>query len=325
MKKNLLLTAILSLSVGSTFADGVILPGIPGNIAHGNSVITNAEGSVNTGWNSTITDVKNTNSVGSANNIQSTTDVNLNGNNNTVQNADNTSIMGNRNNATDANNSQVLGNDNTVSGNNNVAIGNGNTVSGENSIGIGGGTASNGGIAIGSGSTASRSDEVNFGDRQLTGVKDGVLDTDAVNVGQMNNKANETLNNAQNYTDSKVPQVINEANQYTDQQYNQAIDQLFQKNRGYIDSQINRLDKKIDNYRSDAFAGVAGAMAMASIPKKEGFKTSFGVGVANYRSQQAIAAGIEHNTTDKTVVKFNFSSDTQGGIGLGAGFAFGAN
>lgn len=322
-KKGLFIISVLALTIANTYARTVNVV-MPDNVLHGDgNVITNADKSVNIGWGDRITDVTNTNSIGSSNTINTATDSNVNGIRNNVENATGTSAMGNSNTIKDTENSQVIGNNNTVSGTNNIAIGNNNNVSGENSMAIGGGTASNGGIAIGSGSTANRADEVNFGDRQLTGIKAGVADTDAVNVGQLNTKASETLQNANNYTDSRVPTIINEANQYTDYQYNQAIDQLFQKNRGYIDSQINRLDKKIDNYRNDAFAGVAGAMAMASIPKKEGYQTSYGVGVANFRNQQAIAAGIEHNTSTSTVMKFNFSSDTKGGIGLGAGFAIG--
>lgn len=321
--KTVFIMSVLALTIANTQARTINMV-MTDNVLHGDgNVITNADKSVNIGWGDRISDVTNTNSIGSSNTLTTATDTNVNGISNNVENTTGTSAMGNSNTIKNSENSQVLGNNNNLTGNNNIAIGNGNTVSGENSIALGGGTASNGGISIGSGSSANRADEVNFGDRQLTGIKAGVADTDAVNVGQLNSKADETLQNANDYTDSRVPTIINEANEYTNNQYNQAIDQLFQKNRGYIDGQINRLDKKIDNYRDDAFAGVAGAMAIASIPKKEGYKTSYGVGVANYRNQQAIAAGIEHNTSPKTVIKFNFSSDTKGGIGLGAGFAVG--
>lgn len=317
MKKQLLITlTILASTATFSFAQ---------TVSQGSNTQTNSDNSVSMGRGNSTNDSEKANVMGGSNAISSSINSNTMGDSNKVTNSNNSSLIGNTNTVNNADNASIIGNNNSVSGTNNVAIGNNNNVSGDNSIAIGGGTASNGGIAIGSGSAASKADEVNFGDRTLTGVKAGVADTDAANVGQLNQKAGETLQNANDYTDTKVPTVINEANQYTDYQYNQAVNQLFEKNKGYIDAQANRLDKKIDNYKSEAFAGVAGAMAMASIPKKEGYRTSWGMGVSNYKNQQAIAAGVEHNTTDKTVIKFNFSSDTQGGIGVGAGFAFGAN
>lgn len=210
-----------------------------------------------------------------------------------------------------------------VSTNGNIIIGTGSATD-ANSISLGGGTASNGGIAIGSGSTSNRNDEVNIGDRNITGVKDGVANSDAANVGQLNSSANSTLNSANNYTDQKKSEYVTESNNYTDQQINKYLNgQGGNIDKSYIDGSFYRLNKKIEKNYLKAQGGIAGAMAMASIPEREGFDTSVGVGVANYRSQQSIAIGARRNTSESTVVKFNVSTDTQGGTGVGAGFAFG--
>ncbi len=314
MQKSLLLLAtVLLTNTSIALADNV-------NLGNSNSLqITDS--SVVMGNSNQLTNTQNTNTMGSGNIMTDSTYTNAMGDSNKVSNTSNSSILGNTN-TIDGNGINVIGNNNTVTGDNGIAIGNGNTVT-NNSIAMGGATASNGGIAIGSGSVATANNEVNFGDRILTGVATGVADTDAANLGQLNTAAQNTLTEANDYTDSKVPTIINEANHYTDTQYNHAVNELFNKNKGYIDNQVNRLDKKIDNNFQKGNAGIASAMAMASIPKKEGFSTSYGLGVANFRNQQAIALGVEHNTTPRTVVKFTFSTDTKGGTGIGAGFAIG--
>ncbi|MCO5397571.1 ESPR-type extended signal peptide-containing protein [Ralstonia soli] len=90
-------------------------------------------------------------------------------------------------------NSSAIGNGAVASGSGSSAVGNGAVASGENSTALGQGAqaSNNNSVAIGAGSTTSRDNEVSFGspgnERILSNVADGVRDTDAVNVRQMNN------------------------------------------------------------------------------------------------------------------------------------------
>ncbi len=90
-------------------------------------------------------------------------------------------------------NSSAIGNGAVASGSGSTAVGNGAVASGENSTALGQGAqaSNNNSVAIGAGSKTDRDNEVSFGspgnERILSNVADGVRDTDAVNVRQMNN------------------------------------------------------------------------------------------------------------------------------------------
>jgi adhesin YadB/C len=293
------------------------------------------------------------------------------------------SVVGNNNNAGGSLNGVIIGNNGTLTNSDNgIVLGAGSVKDGDG-ISIGGGVSSNGGIALGSGSSASRADELNVGDRQITGVKDGVANSDAANVGQLNTAANNTLNSANTYTDNQATNVLNESKTYTDSSAtntlnsantytdnkatnvlnesktytdnsatntlnsantytdNQAVNVLnesktytdnaisngfndyYQQSKDHINNRANSLDKKINKNMKKANAGIGGAMAMSSIPEKYGYDFSAGIAIANYRDGQALAAGAKYDVSAKAATKFNISVDTQGGVGIGAGLAFG--
>lgn len=93
---------------------------------------------------------------------------------------------------------------NGTSGNNVVNIG--GAANGNNSASLGtGSVSSEGGIALGSGSIATRNDELNIGDRQITSVKKGVENTDTINVSQLNDSFDDVLNLSSEYSDNSFP------------------------------------------------------------------------------------------------------------------------
>ncbi|MDE9487583.1 YadA-like family protein [Xenorhabdus bovienii] len=248
-----------------------------------------------------------------------------------------------------------------INSNQGVVIGSG-TVSDGNGVAVGGGESKNGGIAIGSGSKAERADEMNIGNRQVTDVKDGIADTDAANFGQLNQTAKKTLEEANKHTDTVsgelgkslhshlettekdvkyhtdktangVKEYVNEQEKntldettlYTNKTVSKAFNDSLKSAKDYTDDRYNQLNKKLTHNYNRANAGISGAMAMSAIPQKFGYEKSVGIAVSSYRGQGALAVGAEWNTSARTVTRFNTSLDTQGGVGVAAGLAFGAN
>ncbi|HFP9585905.1 TPA: YadA-like family protein, partial [Escherichia coli] len=103
---------------------------------------------------------------------------------------------------------------------------------------------------------------------------------------------------------------------------------------GYTDMRVNGLERNtnkrfaqlkedIDKNRKRADAGIAGAMAITGIPSVPGKKVSFGMAMAGYRSEGAVAAGFHFNTSENSAVKVNAAWDTENGAGVSAGMALG--
>ncbi|EDW4632780.1 hypothetical protein ZY24_004186 [Salmonella enterica subsp. enterica] len=127
---------------------------------------------------------------------------------------------------------------------------------------------------------------------------------------------------SKNYTDQSSQKTLNQATTYTDSRFNQAID--------YTNSQINSvngridsLDSKVDKNRQKASAGIAGAMAMSSIPQNFSYDFNFGMGVANFDGEQAISAGGYYRVNERTTVSLKTSFDTQNNLGAAAGISYG--
>ena len=97
----------------------------------------------------------------------------------------------------------------------------------------------------------------------------------------------------------------------------QAYDQS-RANTVFIDNLEHELDTAID----DLNAGIAGAMAAASLPVANKGSDSFMVGAGIYNGQAAIAVGISGNTVDGKILKFSFTADTAGNSGGSAGASF---
>ena len=72
----------------------------------------------------------------------------------------------------------------------------------------------------------------------------------------------------------------------------------------------------------DLGAGIAGAMAAASLPVANKGSDSFMVGAGIYNGEAAIAVGISGNSEDGKIIKFSFTADTAGNSGASAGASF---
>lgn len=95
-----------------------------------------------------------------------------------------------------------------------------------------------------------------------------------------------------------------------------------------LEQQTNRsfanMDKRLDNVRDGANAGVASVAAMASIPQVTEYQTfALGAGVGSRHDQQALAVGFSARAASNVVVKASVSTDTTDSITWGAGASIG--
>ena len=142
------------------------------------------------------------------------------------------------------------------------------------------------------------------------------------------------LNNANTYTNNKTTQVLATANNYTHQQNIAAVQQAnnYTDNKSaatlsaankYTDQKVNFLTQDIEKVHNQANAGIASAMAMSSIPMKQGYHYTIGMGVANYDNQSAIALGGKFDVSQHSIVTLAASDDSQHDAGITAGVGFG--
>nr|WP_261793028.1 YadA family autotransporter adhesin [Pseudomonas chlororaphis] len=183
-----------------------------------------------------------------------------------------------------------------ASGDNSVAIGSNAQASAKNATATGNDAqaTANNSVALGANSIADRENSVSVGhannERQITNVAAGSRMTDAVNVEQLSRS---------------VATVTSEANAYTDQRFADIRHDLKQQ-----DSALS--------------AGIAGAMAMASLPRSSmagGSMTSVAMG--NYRGQSALAVGVSHvsdNGRWSTNLMGTTSSQNDTGVAVGVGY-----
>ncbi|NNA42849.1 cell surface protein [Pseudomonas lactis] len=202
---------------------------------------------------------------------------------------------GNKPSATGAN--AVAGGAGSIaSGNNSIAQGTNANATGENAVAVGNGArASNkNSTALGANSVADRDDSVSVGavgsERQITNVAAATKSTDAVNFDQLN---------------KSVSAITNNANGYTDQRY----------------SELKRDLKQQDDTLS---AGIAGAMAMASLPQSYSPGASMtSIGTATYRGQSALSLGVSTiSNNGRWVGKLQATTNTQGDAGIGVGVGY---
>ncbi|RON43871.1 YadA-like family protein [Pseudomonas frederiksbergensis] len=183
-----------------------------------------------------------------------------------------------------------------ASGKNSAAVGTQSQATGENSVAIGNGakaTARNA-TALGANSVADRENSVSMGsvgnERQLTNIAAGTSGTDAVNVDQLT---------------KSVAGLTDSANAYTDQRY----------------SDLKNDIKKQDEILS---AGIAGAMAMASLPQSYSPGASMTTAAAStYRGQSSVAFGVSHlSGNGRWLTKLQGSTDTQRNVGVAVGVGY---
>ena len=149
-------------------------------------------------------------------------------------------------------------------------------------------------VALGANSVADRSNTVSVGqagaERQITHVAAGSRGTDAANIAQLTRA---------------TAAATEQANAYTDQRY----------------AQLHRDLKQQDSTLS---AGIAGAMAMANLPRSMvagGSMTSVAVG--NYRGESALAVGVSYvSPSGRWSTNFSGSTNTRNDAGAAVGVGY---
>ncbi|MEH8033762.1 YadA-like family protein [Gallibacterium anatis] len=139
--------------------------------------------------------------------------------------------------------------------------------------------------------------------------------TEKLNMGriELNNKGlingGQVHGYVQNYVAEMSGRTLAQANAYTDYR---------------IGSLKAYTDKRLNEIRDEARAGVASAMAMGAIPSVPNKRFSIGAGAAACHGQNAIAIGIKVKTeNDKAIISLTGSASSNGDVGAAAGFAFG--
>lgn len=183
-----------------------------------------------------------------------------------------------------------------AAGDNSVAMGARARAEGSGTTAVGSdakATASNS-VALGANSVADRSNTVSVGqagaERQITHVAAGSRGTDAANIAQLTRA---------------TAAATEQANAYTDQRY----------------AQLHRDLKQQDSTLS---AGIAGAMAMANLPRSMvagGSMTSVAVG--NYRGESALAVGVSYvSPSGRWSTNFSGSTNTRNDAGAAVGVGY---
>ncbi|TCV97784.1 autotransporter adhesin [Luteibacter rhizovicinus] len=200
---------------------------------------------------------------------------------------------------TTVNNTFQTSTDNTTqassSGSNSTAAGAGSTASGNNSTAVGAGSTASGNnsVAIGAGSVASQTNSVSVGsvgnERTITNVAPGVNTTDAANVGQLN----EAIQSAENWS------------------------------KNYVDQRFQSVDRDLNRIGNRANAGIASAMAMASLPQAyQPNQNAAAVALGNFHGETGIAVGMSTITeSGRYVLKLNATTNSRGDAGAGVGAA----
>lgn len=83
------------------------------------------------------------------------------------------------------------------------------------------------------------------------------------------------------------------------------------------------MDKRIDENRKNASAGIAGVAAMANIPQvSQNSSFSVGAGVGSYDSEQGLAVGMSARFNKNVVTKASVAATTQDDFVFGAGVSY---
>ncbi|PKH22373.1 hypothetical protein CIG19_13810 [Enterobacterales bacterium CwR94] len=183
-----------------------------------------------------------------------------------------------------------------VTGGNSIAAGAGSSATASRSTAMGDGAVAKNtnSVALGANSVTDRDNSVSVGsagnERQITHVATGTRDTDAVNVAQLN---------------SSVANITNTSNAYTDRRFSELKDDLDKQNKTLS-------------------AGIAGAMAMASLPQpNDAGANMMALGGASYRGESALSLGVSRlSENGRWVTKAQINTNTQHSVGWGVGVGF---
>ncbi|ENU8987621.1 ESPR-type extended signal peptide-containing protein [Salmonella enterica] len=149
--------------------------------------------------------------------------------------------------------------------------------------------------------TAKKATTLSLNNRKIEGVASGKVSASST----------EAINGAQLYKTNRA--VVNNTNRIG----------VLEGQVGELSGKVNGMEKQIHHNRKRASAGIAGAMAMSSIPHVYTNDFSFGMAAAAYDDQGAISAGFNVKLSENAAARVNYSLDTQNKMGVGVGFAFG--
>jgi len=85
-------------------------------------------------------------------------------------------------------------------------------------------------------------------------------------------------------------------------------------------TRANKLAERNKSTIEGLNAGIAGAMAMSSLPDARAGAEMFTAGAASYDGENAIAVGVSVNPGEGKLFKFSFSTNTEGNTGTSLGF-----
>lgn len=246
-----------------------------------------------------------------------------------------------------ANNSNNLA-DPAATGANSAAGGAGSTAAGANSTALGNGSQAqaDNSVALGAGSVANRANTVSVGaagaERQVVNVADGSQATDAVNVRQLQASQQGTIrydtttNGTTNYnsvtlgsTSSGPTTVRNVAagTAGTDavnvDQLKSGMAQTLDWSKAYTDERMGGFERDLRKTDNRASAGIASAMATASLPQpSEAGRNMASIAAGSYNGESGVALGISGvSEGGRWIYKFSGSTNSRGeaGVAVGAG------
>ncbi|MGO1766341.1 hypothetical protein CAP48_14485 [Advenella sp. S44] len=130
-----------------------------------------------------------------------------------------------------------------------------------------------------------------------------------------------TLENAKEYSEEIGRSVLSNANAFTELRSERAEVNAVKRANQYTDQRFGQLQSQVRQFRRRAYAGVSGAMAMTALtPPPADANRSFGMAMATYRNQIALASGLSLRAGKNSNIRLNASWDSAGGLGAAAGF-----
>jgi autotransporter adhesin len=161
--------------------------------------------------------------------------------------------------------------------------------------------------AIGGGSVADRDNTVSVGsqgnERQITNVKAGTIDTDAVNVAQMNQASSSATSSANSYTDQQVGNVAKQVAGMQQQ----------------MDDQFRNVNKRISGNNAMSTSMMTMAASLGGIETQN----RFGAGTGFSNGSKAISVGYQRAISKRANITVGASvtgGDSSVGVGVGMGW-----
>ena len=162
--------------------------------------------------------------------------------NSKIYNSPTSTIVGNFSKITSSKKSTIIGFGDIENSDFGVAIGDSSSVNNAEygvAIGSSAKVKNKNSVSLGRNSTTDRDNSISVGTnnlkRQITFVADGLKDSDAATVNQVNKSAEAALKSANSYTDSSSKETLSSANIYTDNKVNKSAEATLKSANSYTD------------------------------------------------------------------------------------------